>query len=173
MVGDVFENDRQGFFDCPSQQRLKSGSDEGQGAGGVRIADQTCVLPPLGITLPVARFAAPMRANDVRQTLPARFAFSQAADEMPNELFVLLAWVGFGFSTGPVGRLGLLGFCRVLRCVGLGLGRLRAGFLDRRLIGGLSPRSDQAAGFGEITRRGIGNDGTELPEILASMPALG
>lgn len=118
-----------------------------------------------------------MRANDARQTLPARFTFSQTADEMTNEFFVLFAWLGFGFgfgfSTRPVGLLGRRGFGRAFGFVGRRVSRRRAGLLGRRLEGGLRPRSDQAAGFGEITRRRIGDDGTEFPQIQASVPALG
>ena len=81
MVGDVFENDWEGLFDCPSQQRLKSGSDEGQGARRVGVADQAFVFAPLDVAFPVAGFAAPMGANDRRQALRARFGFSQSADD--------------------------------------------------------------------------------------------
>ena len=94
MVGDVFKDDWEGFFDCPSQQRLKSGSDEGQGTCRVGAADQAFVFPPLHVAFPVARFAAPMRANDRRQALPVRFGFCQVADEMTNEHFILLEGLG-------------------------------------------------------------------------------
>ena len=123
MVGDVFENDWEGFFDCPSEQRLKSGSDEGQGARRVGVADQAFVFAPLRVAFPVAGFAAPMGANDRRQALRARFGFSQAADEMTNEYFVLLKGLdlGLGFRTGQLGLIGIIG----LRCGG--------GWVDRRL----------------------------------------
>ena len=45
--------------------------------------------------------------------------------------------------------------------------------LDRRFVGRLGACLDQLAGFREVTRRGIGGNGAELPEILAAVAAFG
>ena len=175
MVGDVFENDWEGLFDCPSEQRLKSGSDEGQGARRVGVADQAFVFAPLRVAFPVAGFAAPMGANDRRQALRARFGFSQAADEMTNEYFVLLKGLdlGLGFGTGQLGLIGIIG----LRCGGgwvdRRLGRRGAGVLGRRFVGRFGARLDQSASFGEVTGIGIGDNGAELPKIQAAVVSFG
>ena len=53
------------------------------------------------------------------------------------------------------------------------LGGRGTGALDRCFVGRLGACLDQLVGFGEVTRGGIGGNGAELPEVLASVAAFG
>ena len=171
LVGNILENDWQGFFDGASEQSLKSGSDEGEGTGRVRVAYQAFVLPPLRVAFPMSRFAAPMGTNDGRHAWSAGFGFCQAADEMTLEYLVLLN--GLGFRAGLLGLVGRMGL-RWGRGWGYRrLGGRGTGALDRCFVGRLGACLDQLVGFGEVTRGGIGGNGAELPEVLASVAAFG
>jgi hypothetical protein len=45
--------------------------------------------------------------------------------------------------------------------------------LDSRFVGCLGARRDQSASFGEVTPLGIGDNGAEAPQTLASVAAFG
>ena len=80
---------------------------------------------------------------------------------------------GFGFRTGLLGLVGNTGLRGGRGLRDRRLGGRRTGVLERRFVGRLGARLDQSAGFGEVTRVGIGDDGAELSEILASVVAFG
>lgn len=81
-MGNVLEDGRQAGSAHSSNQGLEAGSDQGQGAGGIGIAQTATILAPTGVPLPVFAFAGPMSADDLVQALWPGLAGTQAADKM-------------------------------------------------------------------------------------------
>ena len=162
VVRDVFKDLRQGGSADPTEQGLKSGTDQGQGASRVGIAEQAGVFAPLGIAHPVAAFATPVGPDDGRQARSVGLGVVQAADKVTGDVRPLLRCKRVEHGDGHDGfRYGCLslGF---LELGGLGLGGI-----------GKRARLDQTASLGEVTRGGVGEDGAEFTQFLPTMAAVG
>lgn len=87
-MSDVFEDCRQGLAPSPAHQALQRSPDQGQRAGGVGTAQQTSVLAPASVSLPVPALTAPVGLDHLGHGLGTLALLIPTGNKVPGQFFI-------------------------------------------------------------------------------------